>query len=94
VFLGVSDKMVVYKKYLADNGLKDQEVVYVGDDLPDYPVMKGVGVAVCPSDASEEIKTVSKYISPFAGGKGCVRDIIEQVLKVKGQWMDEDSFTW
>jgi 3-deoxy-D-manno-octulosonate 8-phosphate phosphatase (KDO 8-P phosphatase) len=66
----------------------------MGDDIPDYPVMKMAGLAVCPSDAAEEIKSISAYISPYAGGKGCVRDIIEQVLKVQEKWMDADAFTW
>lgn len=94
VFLGISDKLKVFHQYIADNQLDPSEILYVGDDLPDYPVMKEVGVAVCPADAAAEIKSIAHYISPFSGGRGCVRDIIEQVLKVKGQWMDEDAFIW
>jgi 3-deoxy-D-manno-octulosonate 8-phosphate phosphatase (KDO 8-P phosphatase) len=66
----------------------------MGDDIPDYHVMKAVGVPVCPADASEEIKKISLYISHFGGGEGCVRDIIEQVLKVQGKWMNHDAFHW
>ncbi len=93
-FLGVTDKTVVFQQYLQDHGFSSSEVLYMGDDLPDYPVMKAAGIAVCPVDAAEEIKAISAYISPFGGGKGCVRDIIEQLLKVQEKWMDADAFTW
>ena len=66
----------------------------MGDDIPDYEVMNLVGVATCPADAAEEIKSVSKYISGFKGGTGCVRDIIEQVMKVQNKWFDKGSFVW
>ena len=66
----------------------------MGDDLPDYPVMKEVGFPTCPSDAVEEIKSISKYISDKTGGEGCVRDVIEQVLRLQGRWMEPDAFTW
>jgi len=93
-FLGVSDKILTFNKYLQDHQLKSSEVLYMGDDIPDYPVMKMCGLAVCPSDAAEEIKAISAYISPYSGGKGCVRDIIEQVLKVQDKWMDKDAHIW
>ena len=66
----------------------------MGDDIPDYEVMKEVGMPACPADASEEIKSISKYISHYKGGEGCVRDIIEQVLKVQGKWMNDDAYEW
>jgi 3-deoxy-D-manno-octulosonate 8-phosphate phosphatase (KDO 8-P phosphatase) len=66
----------------------------MGDDLPDFPVMKVVGFPTCPSDAVEEIKAISKYISDKQGGDGCVRDVIEQVLRLNGKWLNEDSFHW
>jgi len=66
----------------------------MGDDLPDYEVMKQVGVPTCPSDAVEEIKAISSYISDKAGGEGCVRDVMEQVLRLQGKWMDADAFKW
>ena len=59
----------------------------MGDDMPDYGAMQKVGIASCPDDAAEEIKQISAYVSPFKGGKGCVRDIIEQVLKVQDNWI-------
>ncbi len=94
VFLGTKDKEVVLRKYLGDHNIDPKHVVYMGDDLPDYKVMKLVGIPVCPADASEEIKDISIYISDKNGGEGCVRDIIEQVLKVQGKWMTEESFYW
>ncbi len=94
VFLGVEDKTVVFNKYIKDHNLSTDEIIYMGDDIPDYRVMKQVGVPVCPADASEEIKNICLYISDKGGGKGCVRDIIEQVLKVHGKWMTEESFYW
>lgn len=94
VFLGVPDKLEVYKNYMAEKQIKPEEIIYMGDDIPDYHVMKAVGVPVCPADASDEIKKISLYISHYKGGEGCVRDIIEQVLKVQGKWMINESFHW
>ncbi len=87
VFLGVRDKFKVYKEYLIEKNVRPENVLYMGDDIPDYKIMLEVGMPVCPADASEEIKSISKYISDMNGGEGCVRDVIEQVLKVQGQWM-------
>jgi 3-deoxy-D-manno-octulosonate 8-phosphate phosphatase (KDO 8-P phosphatase) len=86
VFIKQHDKLACYKEYLAKNNLKDEEVVFMCDDLPDHEIMSRVGLAVCPNDAATEIKEVSQYISPKNGGEGCVRDIIEQVLRVQGKW--------
>jgi 3-deoxy-D-manno-octulosonate 8-phosphate phosphatase (KDO 8-P phosphatase) len=94
VFLGVSDKLEVFNQFITNKNLDPSEIVYMGDDIPDYHVMKAVGVPVCPSDASDEIKKISLYISHFGGGEGCVRDIIEQVLKVQGKWMNHDAYHW
>ncbi len=94
VFLGVPDKAKVYKEYIEKNNIHPDEIVYMGDDIPDYRVMKQVGVPVCPADAVEEIKNICLYISDKGGGKGCVRDIIEQVLKVQGKWLTEESYYW
>ena len=76
------------------NGLDLSEVCYVGDDIPDYEVMKTVGLPACPADAVPEIKEISRYISSKAGGMGVGRDIIEQVMKVQGKWMQNDAFEW
>ncbi|MCF8349474.1 MAG: HAD hydrolase family protein, partial [Bacteroidales bacterium] len=92
--LGVKNKVETFERFIKENNIKPEQVVYMGDDIPDYQVMKRVGVPVCPADAAEEIKSISLYISDKKGGEGCVRDIIEQVLKVQGKWMTEESFHW
>ena len=94
VFLGIGNKLETLEKYLKDNNISAEQVVYMGDDIPDYRVMKKVGVPVCPADAAEEIKNISVYISDKKGGEGCVRDIILQVLKVQGKWLTEEAFHW
>ena len=66
----------------------------MGDDIPDYDIMLNSGVATCPKDAAEEIKQVADYISDKKGGEGCVRDVIEQVLKLQGQWFNENAKEW
>ncbi|MCX6267801.1 MAG: HAD hydrolase-like protein [Bacteroidetes bacterium] len=94
VFLGIEKKQITFREYLKTNHLKPEEVLYMGDDIPDYEVMLEAGISACPADAAEEIKTVAKYISHFNGGKGCARDVIEQVLKVQGKWMNDDAYHW
>lgn len=94
VFIGVENKMNIFNEYLLKKNVKPVNVLYMGDDIPDYGPMLKAGIATCPSDASQEIKSISKYISGFKGGKGCVRDIIEQVLKIQGKWMNDDAFHW
>jgi 3-deoxy-D-manno-octulosonate 8-phosphate phosphatase (KDO 8-P phosphatase) len=94
VYLGVEHKLDTLKGFMANYNLEPSEVLYMGDDIPDFHAMKYCGVATCPADAAEEIKSVSHYISHLKGGEGCARDIIEQVLKVQGLWMDGDAFTW
>lgn len=86
VHLGTTFKMETLKEFFRSNGLAPENVLYMGDDLPDYSVMLEVGLPCCPQDAVPEIKHISKYISHKKGGKGCVRDVIEQVLKVQGKW--------
>ena len=78
--------------YMDECGLRPDEVMYMGDDIPDYKVMTQVGLPVCPLDACEEIKSVARYISDITGGDGCVRDVISQVLKAKGDWMDTNCY--
>jgi 3-deoxy-D-manno-octulosonate 8-phosphate phosphatase (KDO 8-P phosphatase) len=94
LFLGVENKIPVYKEYLEKYSITPSQVLFVGDDIPDYELMLEAGISACPADAAEEIKSVAKYISHFPGGKGCVRDVIEQVLKVQGKWMNEDAYHW
>lgn len=87
-------KLKDYEKFLASTGLTDEEVIFVGDDIPDYHVMKRVGLAVAPADASEEIKAIAGYISTKKGGEGAARDIIEQTLKAQKHWMNDEAFHW
>jgi len=94
VFLGSHTKVETFKEYIETNNIKTEEVLYMGDDIPDYEVMKMVGVPACPADSAPEIKEISIYISQHKGGKGCVRDVIEQVLRVQNKWMDKDGFVW
>jgi 3-deoxy-D-manno-octulosonate 8-phosphate phosphatase (KDO 8-P phosphatase) len=94
IYLGSHNKMNDYKDFLFKYDLNSENVLYMGDDLPDYEVMHLVGVPTCPSDAVEEIKAISSYISDKAGGEGCVRDVIEQVLRLQGKWMDGEAFSW
>lgn len=94
VFLGVDKKIDVYRKYLETHNLTNENILFMGDDIPDYEIMQEAGVPTCPSDAVEEIKRSATYISHQAGGQGCVRDIIEQVLKVQGKWMNDDAYHW
>lgn len=89
VYMKVDSKIEVYKQLVLANGLNAADILYMGDDIPDLPVMLLAGLPVCPADAVEEIKAISHYISPKNGGKGCVRDIIEKVLKIQNKWHDE-----
>lgn len=86
IYLGAHNKTVQYKKYLQKLKIEPEQILYMGDDIPDFPVMKLVGLATCPKDAVSEIQGISQYISQKKGGLGCVRDVIEQVLKVQGKW--------
>ncbi|HPD94589.1 MAG TPA: HAD-IIIA family hydrolase [Tenuifilaceae bacterium] len=86
IYLGVRDKVKILEEFRLKYGLELSELLYMGDDLPDYEVMQLVGVPTCPNDAAPEIKGLARYISLYNGGSGCVRDVIEQVLRVKGKW--------
>ncbi len=94
VYLKSTNKMEHLQDFLEKENLKASEVLYMGDDIPDYPVLKEVGVPTCPDDAAVEIKSISKYISHRKGGEGCVRDVVEQVLRAQNKWMHPNSFTW
>jgi 3-deoxy-D-manno-octulosonate 8-phosphate phosphatase (KDO 8-P phosphatase) len=94
IYLGSTYKKDNFNDFLYKYQLDPADVLYMGDDLPDLEVMKLTGIPCCPSDAVEEIKAVSHYISPFSGGEGCVRDVIEQVLRLHGSWMDGETFSW
>jgi 3-deoxy-D-manno-octulosonate 8-phosphate phosphatase (KDO 8-P phosphatase) len=86
VHLGISDKLQTLKEVQQTNQLDLNHTLYMGDDMPDLTVMQSVFLPCCPSDACIEIKSVSKYTSALAGGKGCVRDVIEKVLKLNNDW--------
>ncbi len=88
IHLGTPDKVATLDEYTDIYSIKPEQVLYMGDDIPDFHVMKLVGLPTCPQDASPEIKSISKYISHRNGGKGAVRDVIEQVMKVQGKWME------
>lgn len=94
VVLNSEDKVKDFWSFVNKKNIDPVNVLYMGDDLPDIEVMKLVGVPTCPGDAAVEIKGVSKYISNFDGGKGCVRDVLEQVLRAQGKWMENDTFHW
>lgn len=94
VFTGVPDKTVKLEEYMKENHLSPEQVVFMGDDIPDLQVMRRVGVAACPADAAEEVKQISHFISDRPGGRGCVRDIIEQTLKAQGKWMTAEAYSW
>ena len=95
VFLGSSVKTDSLKQLLDKYQLSLDEVLYMGDDIPDYEVMKQVGLPCCPRDAAPEIREISRYVSHRDGGYGCVRDVIEQVLKAQGKWMaNAKAFSW
>lgn len=85
-FLNINNKKEKLLEYVAQHQLNWAEVLFMGDDIPDYVPMQMAGFACCPSDAVAEIKQISQYISPIAGGKGCARDVIEKVLKLNGHW--------
>lgn len=86
IFINQHDKLQCYKDFIYTNNISDEQVMYMGDDLPDYEVMKRVGVACCPNNSAPEIKEICSYVSLKDGGEGCVRDIIEQVMRVQGTW--------
>lgn len=95
IFLSCSVKMQTYDLLKQKYQLRDEEVLYMGDDIPDYEIMQCVGCPVCPADAAPEIKDISVYISHLRGGYGCVRDVLEQVLRAQGKWMaDKTAFGW
>lgn len=94
VFIGCKDKVETLNNYLSANNINPQDVLFMGDDIPDLKVMQSVGLPVCPADAVEDIKAICTYVSPMAGGKGCARDVIEKVLKVQGKWLNAEAYSW
>lgn len=86
VWTQVEDKKIILENFVRENNLQQSEVLFMGDDIPDYDVMNFSGLPCCPADAAVEIKQISKYISPLPGGNGCARDVIEKVMKLRGNW--------
>jgi 3-deoxy-D-manno-octulosonate 8-phosphate phosphatase (KDO 8-P phosphatase) len=91
IFMRIENKLQTLKDLIATFHLNKEEILYMGDDIPDYEVMQYCGLAACPADAVPEIKSISKYISPLKGGQGCVRDVIEKVLKLQNHWSVDTS---
>ena len=95
IYLGCAVKLTTYHAFLANYGLQDEEVIYVGDDVPDYEIMKCCGCPCCPADACSDIKRIATYVSSRKGGEGVGRDVIEQVLRAQNLWLaDAKAFGW
>ena len=95
IYMGAAVKTRELEDFMSKYSLSAPEVLYMGDDIPDYEVMCRVGLPCCPADAAPEIKLASVYVSHRAGGHGCVRDVVEQVLRAQGHWMaHEQAFGW
>ncbi len=94
IYLNSRTKIVSMRELIEKWQVDPVNILYMGDDIPDYEVMKMSGVAACPADADSEIKQISEYISDKRGGEGCVRDVIEQTLRLHKNWMDHEAYTW
>lgn len=94
IYLNSRSKTDHFHNFIKKHNLNESDVLFMGDDIPDFEVMKIAGIPVCPSDADSEIRQLASYISDKKGGEGCVRDVIEQVLRLHNNWMDTDAFTW
>ena len=94
IYLKSAIKIRDYQEFLSTPGVQPEEVMYAGDDIPDYEVMQLAGLPVAPADAAPEIKQIAKYISSRKGGEGVARDVIEQTLKAQGHWMGQEAFGW
>ena len=94
IYLGKDHKLPVLNEHLQKHNISVNQVLYMGDDIPDLPCLKVVGISSCPKDASVEVREVCDYISHINGGKGCVRDVLEQTMRIQNKWMDDDAFSW
>ena len=94
IYLGKDHKLPVLNEHLQKHNISINQVLYMGDDIPDLPCLKVVGVSSCPKDASVELREVCDYISHINGGKGCVRDVLEQTMRIQNKWMDDDAYSW
>ncbi len=94
IYLGSCVKIHDYRAFRDKYGLKNEEILYMGDDIPDMEVLRECGLPCCPKDAAPEVKSICHYISHCMGGQGCGRDVLEQILKVQGKWLNDDAFGW
>lgn len=95
IYMDAAVKTKEYARFKEKYGLNDEEILYMGDDIPDYELMMMCGLPCCPADAAPEIKAIARYISHRKGGEGCCRDVVEQVLKAQDKWMSHaDAFGW
>ena len=94
IYLGKNHKLPVLNEHLQKHNISLSQVIYMGDDIPDLPCLKVVGISSCPKDASVEVREVCDYISHINGGKGCVRDVLEQTMRIQNKWMDDDAYSW
>jgi 3-deoxy-D-manno-octulosonate 8-phosphate phosphatase (KDO 8-P phosphatase) len=88
IYVNRQEKLNAYEEYIQAYELDEGEILYMGDDLPDYPVMRRVGLPVCPNDAAHELLEIAQYVSPLAGGMGCARDVIQKVMLLHGTWRE------
>ena len=94
IWIGASNKIDALEELIMMHNLKLENIAYMGDDIPDYDILRKVGLSTCPKDAVPEIRSISKYVSYKNGGNGCARDLIEQVLKIHGNWMGKEDRKW
>ena len=94
IYMGSSVKIRDYLDFRDKYGLKDEEILYMGDDIPDMEILQTCGLPCCPKDATPDVRQISRYISHCMGGNGCGRDVIEQVMRAQGKWLADDAFGW
>jgi 3-deoxy-D-manno-octulosonate 8-phosphate phosphatase (KDO 8-P phosphatase) len=93
VYCAIKDKKAFLHEYMQKHNLNWENILFMGDDLPDIPVLNMAGISCCPADAIQEVKSISKYVSSINGGYGCVRDVIEKVLKINNKWQFDVEVT-
>lgn len=94
IYVGQQHKQAAFESFLSKYHLTPSDILYMGDDMPDYELLKTVGVSTCPQDAAKDIKSICNYISPINGGKGCVRDVLEMTLKIQNNWWNDHTHVW
>ncbi|MFM2286097.1 MAG: hypothetical protein RLZZ543_1594 [Bacteroidota bacterium] len=94
IYMGVARKTERFDDLLIECELSESDCLYMGDDIPDYEVMQRCGISACPADAAHDIQQIALYVCKAKGGKGAVREVVEQVLRAQDKWMDADAFSW